>query len=492
MADDEGGTPAGSRRPGSATPNRGKSREAPLIEETALPEGAARHGPDEAATSDPTGDPIGNSIGMTADAGFGASPERDPEIEPAIEPTPVSTPFEAAPATPPRPAAKRRSRVPALMSVLAGLIVLLLGGLLYTLYHPLVETSSGVGGDLDGLKQRVAALEKQPTANPADLLPISDRITALEGAVATLRDTVGALGGRLDAVSKPAGDTPPDAPVAQAAAPAPSVDLAPVQDRLVALESAVKDLQKPSAPQPDPAPVAASVAALTTEVATLKSSVAELPRVDLAPVKAEVADLGQRLAPVESALAAPKAAQQVTEARQEGSAAESRAAPLAVTGNAVLRAIDAGRPFTAETAALKTLGVGDAKLAALSSFATAGAPTVAQLLSEFDAVRSKLAGAAPSTTGNVLDRFLAGAQGLVKVRQAGVAAGNDPGAVVSRIEADLRASDLPAALGEWNALPADGQAASRAWADRLKARIEADRAAQAIVTDAIAAIGSAR
>jgi hypothetical protein len=138
---------------------------------------------------------------------------------------------------------------------------------------------------------------------------------------------------------------------------------------------------------------------------------------------------------------------------------------------------------------LQSLGTDEAKLGPLKAVAAKGAPTKAELVSGFAAVRDKLvAVAAPPPTGTVLDRMLASAQGFVKVRPAGASPGSDPDAVASRIDADLNAGSFRAALDEWLQLPDVSKTASADWADRLKARVAAEEAARSIASGAIAAL----
>ncbi|MBE7220461.1 MAG: hypothetical protein INR64_18485 [Caulobacteraceae bacterium] len=52
--------------------------------------------------------------------------------------------------------------------------------------------------------------------------------------------------------------------------------------------------------------------------------------------------------------------------------------------------------------------------------------------------------------------------------------------------------DLTAALADWHKLPDTSQAASKALADRVKLRLDAEQAATSIASDAIAAMATPR
>lgn len=542
MADDEVQTPPDPQRP--ATPNRGKRREPPVIDGRA-----------EAIEPVPT-DPVAGDGGVD-DAAFdplpagGPGPDAHPAMgggpaDPIAPPSLDGPPDPVAAAVPPRSSAPRRSRLPLLLAALGVLLAVLLGGVLYALNHPspdpavaaLTEQLDGltrrVGAlegkappDLKPLADRVAALESKPAPAapppsepppPApDFKPLDDRIAALEGTAAQVKADLGDLRGKLDqaaaaptaapasAASPPVDLGPLQKRVADlsdglkavqdAAAAAPKVDLAPLRNQVADLSDGLKAVQDKvsAAPKVDLAPLDGRVGDLGQKLAGVTAAVAALPRVDLAPVDAKVDALDHRLAPIEAELSASKVATQVTDARQNGSAAETRAAPLAVTGQAILQAVTDGRPFAPELAALQAIGADDRALAPLRTVADRGAPTRADLIALFDDKERAMVGtAAPAPSGGVLDRMVAGAQSLIKVRPSGATPGQDPDAVVTRIGDDLQRGDFARALAEWQGLPDDGKAATRPFADALQARVDAEAAARSVVSNAVAALGAAR
>ncbi|WP_131113271.1 COG4223 family protein [Lichenihabitans psoromatis] len=501
MADEEVRVPPEPRPFGQAMPNRGKPRDAAVIEGT-----AEELLPADVRATDIAANDIKAEQDETLHRVESAAPTDDmlrdagePPTEPArsgafgsVPPTGTASGTERVSTSPMvEPATPRRSRMPLLLSLLGLMLILMLGALLYRLYDPAPDDSvAALTTEMSGLKQRIAALEARPTAVSAapNLAPLQDRLSAIEGTVAQLKTDLADTQSARDA-SKTA------APAETAANAAPSVDLGPIQSKLADLGQSITALQGTVAalPKVDLGPIDAKVADLGQTVASLQGAVAALPHVDLAPLSRDIAALNQRVTPLETALSAPKSDARATEARQEGSAAETRAAPIAVTAQVIEGALHDGRSFMPEVTALKALGVSESNLAPLTAVADKGAATDAMLITLFGQVRDKMLGAgAPKPTGNVLDRMLASAQGLVKVRPAGETAGNDPDAVVSRIDADLNRADLNGALGEWQKLPDDGKAASQSWADRLKARVDAQDAARAIVAGAVTAFGSTK
>jgi hypothetical protein len=76
------------------------------------------------------------------------------------------------------------------------------------------------------------------------------------------------------------------------------------------------------------------------------------------------------------------------------------------------------------------------------------------------------------------------ARGLVSIRPAGPVAGDDPPAIVSRMQAAVDKGDLATALDERDGLPDAGKEASASWAaaaaDRIKIDSLIDQVAQTL------------
>ncbi len=326
------------------------------------------------------------------------------------------------------------------------------------------STSSSSGGtppaaaaasDLSALAAKVDDLEKRVTA-----LPVGAPAAAPDTAgLAALDTKLGDLAGRIDALQTNV-------------ASIPKVDLAPLQARLDDLDRRLTEADHRGV--------------------AIGAALAALPKLDIAPLQAATAGLDKRVAGLETTLSAPKAGDRVTEARAVGDSDTARAAPLAVVAQAVTRALDDGRPFGAEMDALKSLGVDDASLAPLSALAAKGAPTVEMLKAQWASVEPDVLKAVQPKGDTVLDRFAAGARALVQVRPVGAAAtAEDPASLSARIDAALDRRDLADALAEWAKLPEAGRAASQAWADAARARLDAGAAAQALVSRAITMLGKA-
>jgi hypothetical protein len=99
-----------------------------------------------------------------------------------------------------------------------------------------------------------------------------------------------------------------------------------------------------------------------------------------------------------------------------------------------------------------------------------------------------LAGGASSDSG-FLGRIQASAERLVRVRRIENATGDDPTAVLARLEQRAKDADLPGALAELAKLPAAAQAPAQGWIAKAQARIAALDASRRFAADSLAALG---
>ena len=254
------------------------------------------------------------------------------------------------------------------------------------------------------------------------------------------------------------------------------------------LQGTVADL-----PKVDLQPLQAATSSLDDKVSKLQSALADLPKVDLQPLQAATGALDGRVSKIESDLSAAKDGARVTEARAVGSADESKAAPIAVVGQALQRAIADGRPYASDVAALKALGGEPEAVARLAPLADTGAPSIEALKSQWDNVKGDvLAAVKPGQSANPLDRFAASARALIEVKRVGTVSGSDPVAIASQVDDALDRGDVAGALTEWKKLPEAGQHVSQGWADTARGRLDAEIAARDLVARAIATLGRAK
>lgn len=404
-------------------------------------------------------------------------PKSEPPKPAAARPTPVVKPPPVAP--PPR---RPGMAVPLLASIVCAAIVALGVAYAYQTITGQDQIVAALKAQIAGLQERLDAADKQVAA-----LPRTSALTALEAGVdrklgaadaarlraseaaeqrlrklETIRNEVtGALEkrvGSLEALTTTLGA---------------QIDQASTKAEVVRIQAAraVEAVAKASATPPG-APIVLP------------------PTVDVAPINARLEEVEAKLKSVEATLATPKTEARATEVRAVVASPKADPANLAIVAQALARAFEQGTPFAGEVATLEALGAGN-KAGTLKPFADHGAPRFAELTAQFAVLRPAiLAAAAPPSSGSFLDRLSSGASGLVSVRPTGEAAatGTSPAAVVGQIETALAHGDTAAAIAAWAKLPPPAQKVSQAWADRLKAREAAHQAAQALVTESIAAL----
>jgi hypothetical protein len=324
--------------------------------------------------------------------------------------------------------------------ILGGLIALLLGagvemsGLLSSPTTEAVRAAAAkvedLGGVLNGLAARVAALEAKPAPATDGALPeLAGRVSAVEAAAAKTQKRLAEL-----AAAPPVAGGP--APVS------PKIDQ--LLDDLVARIDQLETAAAAGAGKGDVAPL---VAELANRMAT---------------VEAAAGSLSKRL---DGLAARPPAA------------VESEKATRALAIGTLRRAAAEGGAFAGDLAMLQALGSDDADVAALKPYAEKGAPTRAEVAATFPEVADRILSASTPVNPNAgfFDRLAGYARGLVSIRPTGPIEGDTAEAVVSRMQADVTRGDLAGALAEREALPADAKAASAAWAQAASDRAAIDR-----------------
>jgi hypothetical protein len=327
-----------------------------------------------------------------------------------------------------------------------------------------------------------------PSTEVADL---SASVTTLKSDVAGLRSAVGGL---------------------QQARPDPKI--AALQESVTGLQKSVDALENaPAAAETAPADTSA-LDALKAEVASLSNDVAALKTTapaESSAVANDVAALGQKVdalsarldnVPDEARVAALEAAVKQLPDAARIAAIESRldaltakiddAAALApaVAADALSAAVESGRPYGAELAALRTLDVDPAKLDALAAHAASGLPTLAALNAAFEEAAASIDLSPQIAEGTgIFQRLVQSAEGLVTVKPAHPTAGADTASILARIRGALARADLKAALNEWATLPDAAKSATAAWQKDAAARQNADDLVADLRAAALARLG---
>jgi hypothetical protein len=329
--------------------------------------------------------------------------------------------------------------------------------------------------------RRLAAIERKAAQLPAASNDVVDKLAATEARVKTLEERTANVTALANEHAKLA---------ARAKALESRVGSPELLGRLSKLETSMAALAssgKAGNGQPSEAlsNKLAELEKLATEAGEAVRSATQRMDRDLAGVKTEAARLGRRLdglkteveaqlkgaarssdlAPVMSKLAAfEKDLQGFVRGETDRSANATRVLLTLELAN-LKRAMDRGDRYAAELEAVKQAAGGSLKLTALEGH-------------KFRAVANAAIDAeAEPADASVLDRLVAGAKGIVRVRKAG----HDPGdtgveAVTGRMEAALMEGRLGEVLAQGKTLPPKAALAAEDWLRKVEARYAVDQA----------------
>jgi hypothetical protein len=177
-------------------------------------------------------------------------------------------------------------------------------------------------------------------------------------------------------------------------------------------------------------------------------------------------------------------------AAHPGSAADDQAARLAIAAAALRAAVERGAPYGAELAAVQSFGADANALAPLQSFAATGVPSAAILAGDLATLTPALRHASDTAAdGNsFLGRLEANAQQLVRITPVDAPVGNDPSAVIARMNVEAERGDIAAALSDAAQLPKAAKPLAADWVKQASAREVAITAARQLAADALAAL----
>ncbi len=194
-----------------------------------------------------------------------------------------------------------------------------------------------------------------------------------------------------------------------------------------------------------------------------------------ADVTAAVAPVAQKLASLESSV------QGVVRSESDRRQNAQRIV-LSLELNNLKRVLDRGQKYAAELAEVKSASGGRFDLAALEAYKDKGVPTLPELMRDFRPIAGRILDASlEPEDGTVLERLMAGAKSIVRVRRTDHAPGDtSTEAIIGRIETALKENRLGDVVGEAKALSAEGRTIAKDWLARVEARQTVDRALSAI------------
>jgi hypothetical protein len=326
-----------------------------------------------------------------------------------------------------------------------------------------------VGGRTTALADRLAAIETQLRELTARPVPAANNSRAIDELITRLTRVEGTAFAPPSPLSDPA--------LANRLASAENAtktfadDIGSLNRRTDDFANAVRDLRNR----------ADTMAASLIELQNALRAIA--PAID----KNEIETLTNRIAALERAAGSLE-----SELGKRATIASDRAIRLAFATAALRAAVERGEPFAGELAAARPLAL-DAALAPLESFAATGVPSNAALARELTALVPALrraAEAVPAESG-FLDRLKSSAQRLVRIRPADEIPGDEPAAIVARIEVKAAHADVAGALADLAKLPPPVRLPAQPWIDKAQARIAAIDMSRQIAADAISALGKA-
>lgn len=313
-------------------------------------------------------------------------------------------------------------------------------------------SGEGTAVNLKPLQDRLASLEEAANSAAAvDLGPIETRLSELEGGSSAATAETGKIAGSVGEL--------------EGQVKSVATQLTELQTRLQNTEATAKAAQTAVSTSDVSLKTLADSQARATE--TLSSLSADIQSVGTAntaaleDIRAELDALSTRLAQVESTM---------------GDATARETAARALSVSALKSAVDSGRPYETELAAVKAGLPADMDVSALETHAKDGVEPVSVLIAQFPDVARSIyqTFSEPEESGDVLESFLASARSLVAVRGPGNTDGTGPDAVLRRMENAVSKGDLSTALTAAKELPAPGQEAAAGWTARAQARVEVD------------------
>ncbi len=176
---------------------------------------------------------------------------------------------------------------------------------------------------------------------------------------------------------------------------------------------------------------------------------------------------------------------------QRTSGADDRAVRLTIVAEALRAMAERGAPYQSELAAVKSLGADQNATAALEPFAASGIPSAAALAQELATLIPALRRASDTLPPDAtfLGKLEAHAQKLVRITPVDAPVGNEPSAIVARLNDDAGRGDIAAALRDIAMLPDPAKTLAAAWVKKAEARNAAFAASRRIAVDALAALG---
>lgn len=219
----------------------------------------------------------------------------------------------------------------------------------------------------------------------------------------------------------------------------------------------------------------ATLIVLQEEAARLTSGFAEVKATVASQVKGGV---GEALTPVTDKLSSLERNLEGVVKSEEDRRLNAERIVVSLELANLKRQVEAGQPYTAGLAEVRKAAGEKLDLSALEHFKDTGVPTVAELQRSFRPVANAVVDAAATPAdGGVIDKLVAGAKSVVRVRNMNPSPTDKSAeAIVARMQAALAEGDLGEVLVNSTELPAAASGPAQSWLANVKARHAVDAA----------------
>jgi hypothetical protein len=343
-------------------------------------------------------------------------------------------------------------------------------------------------GAANGGTERVAKLEEQ-LALIASGAPASDgRIPQLAALAGKISDVESSLSAQLAELRKslPA-EVDARITATQEASEAAKAATSRLDREVTQLRTdQARSAQRDEATKADTERLSAAVEAVKEEAGKLSSTIGELRASIETQIKAlaRPADVSAAVSPVASKLAELEHNVQSVVKSEATRKENAERIVLSLELSNLKRALDRGQGqgYAAELDEVRKVSGGQLDLSALDRFKDTGVATVAELKASFRPVMNAVIDAdLEPADGSVIDRLLAGAKSVVRVRRVSHDAEDTSAeAVVSRIETALNEGRLGDVIALAKTLPQRAQAPIEDWLTKVAARNSVDEAIAAV------------
>ncbi|MCJ2129700.1 COG4223 family protein [Methylobacterium sp. E-045] len=336
---------------------------------------------------------------------------------------------------------------------------------------------------LDGLDQRVAALQEEPGRDQSG----NAALTALSPqALSGLDDRLKAVEGKVETAAKPAAD--------EALASQVTALKGELEKRTQANSEADEALTQKLASLQQTLEARVKAATEAVQSATQASQQA----VDASKAQAAEAAKGvERLLQAQ----AEKIAGLDKAVATRAEASSVQAAMRVVAADRIVGALNTGSPYANALAALRSSEPGDpARLSAVAAFADKGAPTARSLAAEFRPIAERIAASRKAAqaksvaeTGDIKQRLMSMAESVVQVRKVDAPAAPGeaaPDDAVPKVQEALDRGAIAEAAKAFAGLPEETRKQFGEFGTKLASRAAAGDAAQALLADAFKALPS--